>query len=248
MREVETVQPLASPPTFGRTFNATPNRTHHRNIFIPGGRVSPVQIAYRGTACSVSKQVDEPGEHAGQRLCGRHNAGANGRTCARLQEGRSEHPIAPGQPAPSAVVLVGPIAQHAVHQQLGGAERQPHALPGERVDISGRVADQQRPARHTGAHSLPQWSRRPVLTMGVAGNAIAELAEGFEVTVEAPAGGAEDRDPDAIVGHRRHICLSASRPVHLDRIGPRRDLEMPTDPPPARAHARHRKPQSFADR
>jgi hypothetical protein len=44
MREVETVQPLASPPTLGRTINGTPVTTENTKIFIPLRRVRAAQI------------------------------------------------------------------------------------------------------------------------------------------------------------------------------------------------------------
>jgi hypothetical protein len=44
MREVETVQPLASPPYFGRTANSTPVPTARRDIFFPSRRVSAAQM------------------------------------------------------------------------------------------------------------------------------------------------------------------------------------------------------------
>jgi hypothetical protein len=44
MREVETVQPLASPPTFGWTIYGTPATTLRPNILFPLGRVFPAQI------------------------------------------------------------------------------------------------------------------------------------------------------------------------------------------------------------
>jgi hypothetical protein len=44
MREVETVQPLASPPYFGRTFNSTSASTARGTIFIPRRRVFAAHI------------------------------------------------------------------------------------------------------------------------------------------------------------------------------------------------------------
>jgi hypothetical protein len=44
MREVETVQPLASLPTFDRTLNGTPPVTAHHGIFVPLARASAAQI------------------------------------------------------------------------------------------------------------------------------------------------------------------------------------------------------------
>src|SRR5271156_4674544 len=44
MREVETVQPLASPPIFGRTVNSTRFSTAGQRPFIPTGRWSDHKI------------------------------------------------------------------------------------------------------------------------------------------------------------------------------------------------------------
>ena len=44
MREVETVQPLASPPTFGRTVNDTRFSTADQRPSIPTGRWSDNEI------------------------------------------------------------------------------------------------------------------------------------------------------------------------------------------------------------
>ena len=86
------------------------------------------------------------------------------------------------------------------------------------------------------------------LVVGVAAHSVPQLAEGLEVFVEAAAGRAKDRDADTVVGHGCHICLGVSRPVHLNRVGPWGDLDVPADAPPTPPRCRLRQSQCLADR
>ena len=56
MREVETVQPLASPPTFGRTFHSTPDTTPEATTFIPRRAVCAVQLVSAESPQTASRR------------------------------------------------------------------------------------------------------------------------------------------------------------------------------------------------
>jgi hypothetical protein len=61
MREVETVQPLAPLPIFGKTINSTYFSTADQGRFIPTGRWSDHEIDmldYARTDCGVASEFD----------------------------------------------------------------------------------------------------------------------------------------------------------------------------------------------
>ena len=87
----------------------------------------------------------------------------------------------------------------APDEQFCTAERNAQSLAGQCVDVSRCVTDQQHPAGNPAAHLLPQRARGEVVAVRPAFYAIDKRRERFEVPVESPAAGGEDRDPDAVV-------------------------------------------------
>ena len=103
------------------------------------------------------------------------------------------------------------------------AERDAKAFPGQRVDITGGVTDQQHTARRSVNHLLPQRACRAVRAVSVTTHPLLQGGKGAEVRVETALARGEDRDADAVVGDRSDIGLRVVGPVHLDAVAPRCD-------------------------
>ena len=93
--------------------------------------------------------------------------------------------VATGHAAPLPVVIGGPVGGHAVDQKFGRAERDAEAFPGQRVDVTRRVTDQQHPPRRPTAHLLTQRACSAVMAVIVTAQAIPQRGEGIEVFVES---------------------------------------------------------------
>ena len=74
-----------------------------------------------------------------------------------------------------------------------------------------------------------------------------QFVERRELRVETPAAGRQDRDADAVVGHRRHVRLGVMAPVHLDVVGPRRQLHMSANAPASGARSWSGQPEVATD-
>ena len=149
-------------------------------------------------------------------------------------------------------VLLRATGHDRVHRRprLGQAERD--ALAGQRVDVAGGVADEQHPAERACGRALAQRpgalgprerpAAQPLLEQRVLGEQLVER--------RLPLG--QHRDPDQLVGDRRHVGLRPRGPVHLDERRPRRHLDVHPQPEPAPAlgrpveaeHPAHRRVQA----
>ena len=130
--------------------------------------------------------------------------------------------------------------------RLGEPERD--ALAGERVDVAGRVADQEHPALGAAPRTLPQRAGAPDPLPRHAGQPLGEQPVLGEQLRERPGPVGEDRDADQVVTDRGHVGLGPAGPVHLDVGRPRRHRDVAAQPEPAVPSGRELQPQEAAGR
>ena len=73
-----------------------------------------------------------------------------------------------------AVVVADTVGGGGVHEQFGRAEGDPEAFARQRVDVAGRITDQQHPPRGPAAHSLSQRAGGAVVAVFMAVDAVFE--------------------------------------------------------------------------
>ena len=98
---------------------------------------------------------------------GRHDSRPHRAKGAGAQKARGQQSVAARHAAPLPVVVGRPVGGHTVHQELGGAEGDAEAFPGQRVDVTRGVTDQQHPPGGSAAHLLTQRARGTVLSVVV---------------------------------------------------------------------------------
>ena len=158
--------------------------------------------------------------------------------------------VASGEPSP--LPFVGPEvpAGHCPHSRWRLRERQRDALAGQRVDVAGRIADEQYPAGGTRGRDLAERAR-PAHRSGRPGpgQPLSQLRKVGKVVVVRSADGGEQDDAHEIVGHGGHVCLRLAGPVHLDVVPPGGEGVMAPQPvPPKVARMPPIEAQGMADR
>ncbi len=152
------------------------------------------------------------------------------RAAAGRQQTLGQQVVAPREPLPGPLVRRGVAAADRGYGRAGLGQAERDALPRQRVDVPGRVADQEHPPRDPPAGPLPQRPSPQHLRGRRARQPLAQRREAGKQVVVVATTVDEHRHSDAVVGDRSHVGLGARRPVHLHEGCPRRHREVPPQP------------------
>ena len=141
--------------------------------------------------------VDQPGVDTGHRVGRRHQASAHPRSTGRGEQPDGQPPRPPNHRPPGRLVVLRATERQTARGGFcgGPADRQP--LPGQRIDVAGRVTDQQHASGHPARRALGQRPGTAHLATRGTGHSIAQGRERLQPGVVAdPGRRGQDRDPD----------------------------------------------------
>lgn len=132
-----------------------------------------------------------------------------------------QNPVAASGAVPVGFVAVRCTAAHVSDQGLGAGEGQGDAFAGERVDVSGSVADEQNPPVASGECLLAERARASYRGGGrFRRESGCQLGEALQLGGEGGALAGEQGDADEFGAERGDVRLPVRCPVHLDVRGP----------------------------
>ena len=182
---------------------------------------STAAVAHAALASSSTAAENTHGTRAAAGTIRRRSGGPG-----RDQQPVGEQLVPPAQPAPRRARSAPGVRRDRRHGGPGLGQPERDALAGQRVDVAGRVADEQHPPGDPAPGPLAQ---RPGAAHRVALPArAARRARGSPPSCSSNGRAlpVSTATPTRSSADRRHVRLAGRRPVDLDEVRPRRDARV----------------------